>query len=169
VGNVQDKVDWLNPPSTVRAVLCYVNKGSEYLLLLKSEGRFGEGFWNAPGGKIESGENPEDAARREVFEETGLKVLQLIQAGSLKFYFGKAKRVPDWHVDVFVASKFEAELKESQEGKLRWFDKNSLPYDKMWADDRHWLPLLIQGKKFEGTFVFSDDSKELLSSSITLL
>ena len=72
-------------------------------------------------------------------------------------------------MDVFVCSKFEGESKESQEGKLRWFNKNALPYDEMWADDRHWLPLLVQGKKFEGIFTFSDDSKELLSSSITLV
>lgn len=162
-------VDWLNPPETVRAVLCYINKENEYLLLLKSRGRFGEGFWNAPGGKIEPGEKPEDAAKREVFEETGLRVVELVSAGSLKFYFGRTKQAPDWLVDVFVCSKFEAGLVESQEGELRWFNKNSLPYDKMWADDRHWIPLMIQGKRFQGEFIFSEDSKEILSSSITLI
>jgi 8-oxo-dGTP pyrophosphatase MutT (NUDIX family) len=163
------KPDWLNPPKTVHAVLCYINKNNQYLLLLKSKGKFGEGYWNAPGGKIEEKEKPEDAAKREVFEETGLKVLELIKAGSLKFYFGKTKQMPDWYVDVFVCPKFEGETKESQEGKLKWFTKDALPYDKMWADDRHWLPLLIQGKRFEGVFIFSEDSKELLGSSITLV
>jgi 8-oxo-dGTP diphosphatase len=162
-------IDWLNPPHTIRAVLCYLSKGNEYLLLLKSKGKFGEGFWNAPGGKLEPGETPEQAARREVFEETSLRVKGLVKGGTLKFYFGRAKQVPDWFVDVFVCSNFEAELKESKEGELRWFNKNSLPYDKMWADDRHWLPLLIQGKEFQGTFIFSEDSKELLNSSVTLL
>lgn len=162
-------IDWLNPPSTIRAVLCHINKENEYLLLLKSKGKFGEGFWNAPGGKLEPGETPEEAARREVFEETGLRVKELVKAGSLKFYFGESKQVPDWLVDVYVCSKFEANIVESQEGELRWFNKNSLPYEKMWADDRDWLPLLIQGKKFQGTFIFSEDSKEILSSSIALL
>jgi 8-oxo-dGTP diphosphatase len=161
--------DWLNPQKTVRAVLCHINKGNEYLLLLKSSGRFGEGFWNAPGGKLEPNERPEDAARREVLEETGLRILELVEAGSLTFYFGKDKQFPDWFVDVFVSSKFEGKLTESYEGKLRWFKKDSMPYDTMWADDVHWLPLLLQGKKFQGTFIFSADSKELLSSSITLV
>jgi 8-oxo-dGTP pyrophosphatase MutT (NUDIX family) len=162
------KPDWLNPSNTVHAVLCYINKGNQYLLLLKSKGKFGEGFWNAPGGKIEPNESPEAAAKREVLEETGLKVLELTKAGSLKFFFGKAKQKPDWFVEVFVCSKFEGEPKESKEGRLGWFRKNALPYDEMWADDRHWLPLLTQGKRFEGTFIFSEDSKELLGSSITL-
>jgi 8-oxo-dGTP diphosphatase len=161
--------DWLNPPKTVHAVLCYINKDNKYLLLLKSKGKFGEGFWNAPGGKIELNETPEEAAKREVLEETGLEVLELTKAGSLRFFFGKTKQNPDWFVNVFVCSKFDGELKEGQEGKLQWFGKNSLPYDEMWADDKHWLPLLTQGKRFEGTFVFSEDSKTLLSASITLL
>lgn len=34
-------------------------------------------FWFPPGGGIETGELPEDAARREVFEETGLAEFEL--------------------------------------------------------------------------------------------
>lgn len=118
---------------------------------------------------MEPNEKPEDAARREVLEETGLRILELTEAGSLKFYFGKDKQFPDWFVTVFVSSKFEGKPTESKEGKLRWFKKDSIPYGTMWADDVHWLPLLLQGKKFQGTFIFSADSKELLSSAITLV
>jgi len=34
----------------------------------------GEGTWTMPGGKINFGEKWEDAAYREVFEETGIKI-----------------------------------------------------------------------------------------------
>lgn len=174
------KQDWLNPPKTIQATLCYISRicddenkeaSKEYLLLLKSKGKFGEGFWNAPGGKIEPNENPEQAAKREVLEETGLELKELKKAGSLEFYFGRSKLVPDWQVTVFTCTHFEGTLSfhHSDEGELKWFREEALPYDKMWADDTLWLPLLIQGVAFHGVFVFSEDSKELLSSSITLL
>lgn len=34
--------------------------------------------WSMPGGKIEDGESPVEAARREVHEETGLRVVDLV-------------------------------------------------------------------------------------------
>ena len=156
----------LNPEDTIRAVLCYLKRGDEYLLLLKAKGRFGGGFWNAPGGKIENGESSEQAAIREVGEETGVTVKSLEKAGFLEFYFGEGKKKPDWTAEVFTTTDFEGELKESEEGRLEWFRNSKLPLDLMWEDDRHWLPLLVRGKKFRGTFNFSADSKTLLSHRI---
>jgi len=48
-----------------------------------------EGTWAFPGGFLEVGESPEDAARREVFEETGLRVRL---AGLLGSYRGGGRR-----------------------------------------------------------------------------
>lgn len=36
----------------------------------------------------------------------------------------------------------------------QWFDLDSIPFDKMWADDRLWFPLLLKDAKFSGYFVF---------------
>lgn len=45
------------------------------LLLLRSRPSKGEyGFWELPGGRMNLGECYEDAVKREVFEETGLKI-----------------------------------------------------------------------------------------------
>ncbi|MDG6922200.1 MAG: 8-oxo-dGTP diphosphatase [Nitrososphaerota archaeon] len=153
----------LNPKDTIRAVLCYLKRNNNYLLLLKAAGKFGGGFWNAPGGKIELGESSEEAAVREVREETGLMVSQLERAGSLEFYFGPGKKRPDWVAEVFTSIEFFGTIKESDEGKLEWFPEDKLPLEQMWEDDRHWIPLLIKGVRFRGVFEFTSDSKRLVS------
>jgi 8-oxo-dGTP diphosphatase len=160
--------DLLNPPKTIRAVICYLRRGDEFLLLLKASGKFGEGLWNAPGGKIDEGESPEHAAKREVFEETGLSILNLEKMGFLEFCFGPGKIKPDWTAEVFVTNKFSGEQRDSKEGRLEWFLKDNLPMEQMWEDDKYWLPLLIEGTKFHGKFEFTSDSKRLVSQKVEI-
>ena len=45
------------------------------LLIRRSTGDFGGGTWESAGGKVEEGETLENAVIREIFEETGLKVI----------------------------------------------------------------------------------------------
>ena len=153
-------------PTTTRAVLCYLKRDGKYLLLLKAAGKFGGGFWNAPGGKIENGETSEAAVAREVKEETGLSVHRVVKMGLLEFYFGPEKSRPDWTAEVFASNEFSGSLVESDEGRLEWFEESKLPLDFMWEDDRYWLPLLVKGSKFHGKFWFTLDMKKLLSQEI---
>jgi 8-oxo-dGTP diphosphatase len=47
------------------------------VLLQRRRGAFGDGCWGLPGGHLEFGESFEDAAARELFEETGIRALSL--------------------------------------------------------------------------------------------
>ena len=147
--------------------LCYIRDRGRVLLQLKAEGRFGGGLWNGPGGKIANGESPEAATVREVREETGLWVHDLFDHGALTFYFGDAPE-PSYTVHVFSTASFEGELRASDEGELQWFADDALPYDRMWPDDPIWVPLLLAGGRFEGTFRLSEDLTQLVEHELTL-
>lgn len=145
----------------IHATLCHIIKNEKLLLQKKSKGLFGESKWNGIGGKLKIDETPEDCIRREISEEANLKILNLKRHGVLNFYFG-GKDELDWVVFVFSANDFEEEPFSSKEGILKWFSFEDIPYDKMWQDDRHWLPLLLAGKCFQGKFYFSEDDKKLI-------
>ena len=155
-----DDVPWGSWEPTERCVLTYVMDGDKVLLILKKRG-LGEGYYNAPGGHIEGEETSIEAAIRETKEETGLTVSGLVEKGTLRFQFKDGMRMVCY---VFSAETWEGELKECEEAKPFWTMKNNLDYDKMWKDDKMWLPLLLEGKEFEGWFVFDD--REMLDAKV---
>ena len=55
------------------AVICFVFIDGKLLMINRNKPPF-MGMWNAVGGKVEKNETPEDAAIREVFEESGIKI-----------------------------------------------------------------------------------------------
>ncbi len=152
---------------TTHAVLCYIRSNGHVLLQHKAPGRFGGGFWNAPGGKIVDGESPEQAATREVLEETGLTVRDLRDRGTLTFYVDRVDG-PDIHVHVFVAGEFEGEVEANDEGPLEWIADDALPYDEMWEDDRIWVPHVLAGRRICGSFRFSAGYEKMLDHELTL-
>jgi len=58
----------------VETAVAVVERNGEFLIGQRSAGSALAGYWEFPGGKIEPGEAPADAARRECLEETGLEV-----------------------------------------------------------------------------------------------
>ncbi|MBW1669117.1 MAG: 8-oxo-dGTP diphosphatase [Deltaproteobacteria bacterium] len=151
----------------VEATLCEITNEGGLLLQRKSVGRFGEGKWNGPGGKVQPGETPLECVVREVLEETGLKVGDLTHHGAIDFYFGE-KQSPDWKVHIYSTSTFTGEPKPSDEGELAWFGYDEIPYAEMWQDDLYWLPPVLQGMKVQGFFVYDENGGELLRHRLTV-
>lgn len=142
------------------------NPPAEILLGWKKNG-FGSGKYNGFGGKIEANETFENAAARELHEECGIDVAvdNLTRVARLEFFFPAR---PDWDqvVYVFLAERWRGEPVETREMKPVWFGTNAIPFEEMWADDAHWLPLVLRGKRVDATFTFKDDNETVDTANV---
>lgn len=146
-------VDWPSWQPAERAVLCFMRRPGQLLLILKKRG-LGAGKFNAPGGRVEPGESEAAAAVRESQEEVGLTPLSPTPAGRLHFAFTDGYRLS---CRLFTAASHRGEPTETDEARPFWQDEERMPYHQMWADDRIWMPLLLEGRAFEAWFVFDGD------------
>lgn len=132
--------------------LLFLRHGNKVLLAIKKRG-FGEGRWNGIGGKVRPGETVDQAMRREANEEINVEPTVYQQMARIAFdqYFKGEHAL--MNVNVFIATEWEGEPTESEEMMPQWFSIDSLPYDAMWQDDPYWLPLVLEGKKIQASFV----------------
>jgi 8-oxo-dGTP diphosphatase/2-hydroxy-dATP diphosphatase len=135
--------------------LCLAIRDGQVLLGMKKRG-FGAGRWNGFGGKLEPGESIETAARREMSEECGVHIEAMEEVGIHEFEFEKNKG-EILEVHVFRVDSFSGTPVETEEMRPAWFRFEDIPYDAMWPDDRHWLPMFLEGKKFRGYFLFGEN------------
>ncbi|RCK80825.1 MAG: Mutator mutT protein (7,8-dihydro-8-oxoguanine-triphosphatase) [Candidatus Ozemobacter sibiricus] len=136
------------------ATLCYLRQNGKTLMLhrIKKQNDIHEGKWNGLGGKFEPGETPEACARREIYEESGLKARRLELKGFITF--PEFARLEDWYVFVFVVPEFEGDLKVSPEGVLRWIPDAELFNIPLWDGDRIFLPWLDRPGFFSARFTY---------------
>ncbi len=148
------EIDWPTWKPVDRATLLFVVRDGQVLLIRKKRG-LGAGKINGPGGRRDAGETPLECAVREVQEELCVTPTGVTLRGQLLFQFIDGYSI---HVHVFTASDCDGEPEETDEAIPLWTDLDRIPYDEMWADDRIWLPLMLDGKGFLGRFIFDGDT-----------
>lgn len=145
--------------------LCLVLRENQILLGMKKRG-FGAGRWNGFGGKVEAGETIEVAAKRETEEECGIVITEMEKVGIHEFEFENA-RGDILEVHVFRVDTWTGEPRETEEMRPQWFTTDAIPYDEMWPDDIHWVPVFLVGKKFRTKFLFGEGDK-ILETEVVL-
>ncbi|MDT0647696.1 NUDIX hydrolase [Zunongwangia sp. F260] len=107
-------------------VLCHSDSQFKVLLIKRKKDPFKD-QWALPGGFIEEGEDLEQAARRELLEETGVKIDSMEQIRA----FGKPGRDPRGRmISIAFLSRIYSEetLKSGDDAKdAGWFGINNLP------------------------------------------
>jgi 8-oxo-dGTP diphosphatase len=115
-----------DPPVRVGVGVFAVRDGA--FLMGRRHGAHGAGTWSLPGGHLEFGESFADAARRELWEETGLTIGGLEQLAVTNDVFAGERRhcVTLWMVGDEVGG--EPVVREPDKFvDLTWYDLDTLP------------------------------------------
>ena len=98
------------------------------ILLGKRKNSHGDGSWSFPGGHLEMFETWEDCAKREVLEETDLKIKNTKFAGVTNDIFPEEEK---HYITLFIIADYDSgELKTREPGKCsewNWFSWEKLP------------------------------------------
>lgn len=127
------------------------------ICLAKKRRGFGVDRWNGAGGKIEKHDKTiEDGAKREAKEEIGVVIIEMKKIAELEFYFPGN---PNWDqkVHAYFCERWEGAPTESEEMKPMWYSVSEIPYNKMWPDDKFWLPKVLKGDRIKGSFKFGEN------------
>lgn len=117
---------------TIHVVAAIIKKDNKILIAKRGYGEF-KGMYEFPGGKIELGENPEDALKREILEEmkTHIDVDQ--------FFYHVHYEYPSFilEMDCFVCHLIDQHITLLEHMDYQWID----PHEDI---DVTWVPADIQ-------------------------
>ena len=113
---------------TVRVVAAVIRDGDRIFATQRGYGEYKDG-WEFPGGKIESGETPQEALARELKEELDITTIVGELIDTIEYDY------PEFHLsmDCFWCTIAEGEPVLKEHEAARWLKKESL-------DSVEWLP-----------------------------
>lgn len=128
----------------VRAVVAaLILRGSEVLVCQRKAGTAMGLQWEFPGGKIEPGETPEEALRRELEEELGIQATIGTHIAEVQHNYRNGGAI---HLRFFAVHHFGGELENRIFEDMRWTELRDLPAYNFLAADRKFIRDLAQGK-----------------------
>lgn len=115
-----------------KTIVCYLACDGKYLMLYRNKKKIdpNKDKWITVGGHTEENETKEEACIREVYEETGFRLLDFKHLGQVLFT-GDFEQ----SMDIFVSHSFEGQMHECDEGELAWFTKDEILKLNMWEGD----------------------------------
>ena len=147
--------------------LCYLQKDGKYLMLhrTKKKDDINSGKYIGLGGHIEKGESPEECIKREILEEAGILVNNLLPRGIITFVMGDVDEYSFLYTsdDFTPTEKYDTAMQNCDEGVLRWVETDKISALPLWEGDKYFLPLLAADIPFFSLKLVYDKENTLLS------
>ena len=152
--------------AVIPRTISFIVRQDEVLLIKLPSDRAGwSGRYNGIGGHVEIGEDPASAARREVLEETGLKLLDQHLCGVVTVDTGES---PGIGLFVFVGEATEGDLQTGPEGTPAWLPLDRLAEFSLVEDLDFLIPQALRAQANKEVFfaAYSYDSQGELQISL---
>lgn len=145
--------------------LCYLVKDGKALMLHRvvKKNDVNKDKWIGVGGHFEDGESPEDCAKREIYEETGLTAEAMTLNGIVTF--DSAKQDHTEYMFLYTVTEWTGTAHECDEGVLEWIDFDRIRNMNLWEGDRIFLKLLDEGHPFFSLKLVYDE-KDVLRGAV---
>jgi len=117
-----------------------IQKEGKILLARRKPGSHLEGFWEFPGGKVETGETPEQALVRELAEEFSIRTRTGAFVAESVYDYG-AKRI---HLMAYFSTHLDGEIILDSHDKIQWVSVDEIEFFQLAPAD---IPLAQALKK----------------------
>jgi 8-oxo-dGTP diphosphatase len=144
----------------------YLIKDNKMLFLVrnkKNDQMHKSGVYLPIGGHVEVGEGIEEAAIREVKEESGITVNSVDLRGIL-YIRGQNRGEYDVIMSIFTSNDFKGEPIAGREGTFEWVDKDELEKINLYEGDKIFLKLMKEYEFFVVDFLY--EGFDLISHNV---
>ncbi|GAA0315036.1 8-oxo-dGTP diphosphatase [Bacillus carboniphilus] len=143
--------------------ICFLYQHDQLLMLLRNKAP-NKGKWNGLGGKIEENESLEESILREIKEESGLTVHDILYKG-----------VVTWNnksgMHVFTGTDYSGDIHSTYEGQVGWKPLEwVLSSNEVVSNIPYFIQtVLFDSKPFEHAFTYNEDGEITVYKKSSLL